>query len=77
MAFGQVVRKLRLEQGLSQEELAHQSGYHRNYIGILERGEKSASLEAIFSLAGALAVAPSLLMSLTETITGRQFPKTS
>jgi transcriptional regulator with XRE-family HTH domain len=62
------VRRLRIYKGLSQEELAFQSGYHRNYIGILERGEKSASLAAIFNIAGALSTKPSRLLRLAEGI---------
>jgi transcriptional regulator with XRE-family HTH domain len=51
---------------MSQEELAHVSGYHRNYIGILERGEKSPSLRTLFNLAGALTVSPSDILRRVE-----------
>jgi len=51
---------------MSQEELAHVSGYHRNYIGILERGEKSPSLRTLFNLAGALAISPSDILKRVE-----------
>ena len=64
--FGGILRALRLGQGMSQEELAHVSGYHRNYIGILERGEKSPSLRTLFNLAGALTISPSDILKRVE-----------
>lgn len=51
---------------MSQEELAHVSGYHRNYIGLLERGEKSPSLRTLFNLGGALSVRPSEILRRVE-----------
>lgn len=52
--FGQNVRRLRLAKGLSQEGLGELAGCHRNYIGIVERGERSISLAKIVSIASAL-----------------------
>jgi len=52
--FGQALRERRKEQGLTQEELAFQSGYHPTYIGQLERGAKNPSLRTIMSLASTL-----------------------
>lgn len=40
-AFGDVLREIRLRQGVSQESLAHASGYHRTYIGQLERPKRA------------------------------------
>ena len=42
--FGQNVRKLRVEGGLSQEQLADKAGLHRTYIGMIERAEKNITL---------------------------------
>jgi transcriptional regulator with XRE-family HTH domain len=60
--FGRTLRDLRLERGLSQEKLAEMAGVHRNYVGILERGVQSASLDAICKLARALKVRPAALL---------------
>ena len=49
--YGQAVRKVRLEQGLSQEELADRCGLHRTYISDVELGKRNISLENIERIA--------------------------
>ncbi|MCY4020998.1 MAG: helix-turn-helix transcriptional regulator [Chloroflexi bacterium] len=65
-SFGSSVRKRRLQLGLSQEKLAFRCGSHRNYIGEIERGEKSPSLHIIFALAEALEMEASALIRMAE-----------
>jgi len=60
------LRELREKQEYSQDGFAHHTGYHRNYIGQLERGEKSPSLTALFNLASALGLKASQLLQLVE-----------
>lgn len=52
--YGSVVRSLRRERHMSQEELAHQSGLHRTYITDIERGARNVSLRNIIRIAEAL-----------------------
>ena len=52
--FGKRVRQLRIEQGLSQEELAHRCGFYRTYIGMVERAERSITLCNVFKIAEGL-----------------------
>jgi len=66
--FGQVLKQLRKERGLSQEELGFESGYHRTYISQLERGKKSPSLQTIFQLAKALKMEPSEIVERIQTL---------
>lgn len=54
--FGRKVAKLRKLQGISQEELAERCGIHRTYIGAIERGEKSPTLNTIEKIANGLNV---------------------
>lgn len=54
--FGEVVRELRKERNLSQEELADKAEVHRTYVGMIERGERNITLENIQKLAKALNV---------------------
>jgi len=49
--FGNKVRQLRNEKGWSQEELAYKSGFHRTYIGMVERAERNISLKNIAIIA--------------------------
>lgn len=52
--YGTVVREIRRERHISQEELAHLSGLHRTYITDIERGARNVSLRNIIRIAGAL-----------------------
>lgn len=61
-AFGQRVRELRHQVGLSQEALAHEAGLDRTYVGSVERGERNISLDNIWLLADTLGVPPSRLI---------------
>ena len=57
---------------MSQDDLGAKSGYHRTYIGLLERGEKGPSLRTIFNLAKALNVAPSVMVKAAENLVGKR-----
>ena len=52
-AFGLRVRQLRDQLAISQEELSFITGFHRTYIGMIERGERNISLAnmAVFAKA--------------------------
>lgn len=52
--FGKVIKRLRLEKGLSQERLGEISRLHRNYIGAIERAERTPSIVSADRLARAL-----------------------
>jgi ribosome-binding protein aMBF1 (putative translation factor) len=55
-AFAQVVRKHREARGLSRAVLAESAGLHQTYIGLLEREQRSPSLDTAASIANALEV---------------------
>jgi transcriptional regulator with XRE-family HTH domain len=65
--LGRVLAEVRRERGLSQEELGHRTGVHRNYIGGIERGERSPSVETIAVLADELEVSLGELFARAES----------
>jgi transcriptional regulator with XRE-family HTH domain len=65
-AFGVVLQEIRRDRKLSQEQLGFDSGYHRNYIGLLERGLKSPSLSTIMDIAETLQVSAAEMMKRVE-----------
>lgn len=56
--FGQRVKALRAARGWTQEQLGRASGLDPKHIGVIERGKKSSSFDAVEKLAAALRVDP-------------------
>lgn len=72
--FGQRLRELRKQVGISQEALAHQAGLDRSYVGGVERGEYNISLLNICLLADALSVPPYELLRFPDKLERRARP---
>jgi transcriptional regulator with XRE-family HTH domain len=60
--FGERVRALRKQTGLSQEAFAAKCGLDRTYISGIERGKRNVSLRNIQIIARALGISMSQLM---------------
>lgn len=65
-AFGKIIKQLRQEQGLSQQELADYSEVDRSYISDLERGRYNPTIQTIFKLSEILKVKPHDLIALVD-----------
>jgi transcriptional regulator with XRE-family HTH domain len=59
---GTNIRRLRLDQGLSQEQLAGKAGINRAYLSTVENGKRNVSIDNIIALANALVVDPRRLL---------------
>ena len=68
MAFGIVIRRLRKEQLLSQEELSRISSLDRGFISQLERGKQKPTIITIFELAAALNVSATRILNETDLL---------
>ena len=53
---GRNVRRIRVAQGLTQEEFAAKSGFSQQYISDLERGLRNPTVVSLYELAQALGV---------------------
>jgi len=71
-AFGQVLKDLRTERGLSQQQLALDSELDRTYISLLERGLRQPTLSTIFQLAEVLKSSPSDIVVRVEKVMRRK-----
>ena len=60
--FGKRVRALRIEKGLSQEDLAELSNLDRTYISSLERGHRNVALKNLAAISSALGISISTLL---------------
>ena len=65
-AFGRVLRRLRLEAGMTQEELGLDADLQRKFISLLELGEKQPTITSVFKLAAALRIKPGKMIALTD-----------
>ena len=71
----EVIAEHRQAQGLTYEQLADKAGIHRTTIGLLERNERSPSLQVAIQLASALGLELSEILSRAEAIASGKTPK--
>lgn len=64
--FGDVLRGLRKEAGLGQEQLAVRAGLAPNRIGEIERAAVDPALSRLWTVARALGLAPSAILRRVE-----------
>ena len=67
-AFGKVLREVRVEAGLTQEQLGLEADLRRTFVSLLELGEQQPTLTTITKLAEALNMKPSALISRFEEL---------
>jgi len=67
-AFGRLLRELREERGLSQSQLALDSGLDQTFVSLLERGRRQPSLITMFALCDALDVAPETVVRRLSSV---------
>ncbi len=75
VAFGKVLRRLRTEAGVTQEQFGFDADLRRSYVSILELGQQQPSLTTILKIAAALRLPASELMSLVEQEIVQHQPK--
>lgn len=63
--FGERIKQLRLKNNMSQEKLSFAAGFHRTYIGMIERGERNISLTNMAVFAKVFEINLSELLDLT------------
>jgi transcriptional regulator with XRE-family HTH domain len=61
-ALGARLRALRVDRGMTQEDLAGAAGLHISYVGQIERGERNLSYKNLLRLARGLGVKPASLV---------------
>ena len=69
-AFGQVLRRVRKEVGLTQEQLSFAADIERNFVSLIERGVNQPTIRVLFKLADALGTTPSQMLLEVETNLG-------
>ena len=65
-AVGSVLRRLRKENGLSQEVLSKLAGLPRSHLSMIETGAKQANFETLWRIANALDIPPNKLVKYIE-----------
>jgi len=72
--FGERIRLLRLQQGMSQEQLALSAHMNTSYLGQLERGTKNPTLRTLNKIASGLQMTvEELITEKSEVTTGQIF----
>lgn len=64
--LGDELRKARNACGLTQEELAFKAGVSRNYVSLLELGEKSPTVQTLLRICKSLGIRASTIIARIE-----------
>ena len=64
--FGEVLKELRNEAGISQENLAYESELDRSFISMLERGLRMPTIATLFQISVPLKKAPNEILKMVE-----------
>lgn len=64
--MGAVIRRLRKERGLSQEDVAFESGVDRSFLSHIERGLQQPSISILFRIAEVLGTPASTILAEAE-----------
>jgi len=76
-AFGQALRDVRQQTGISQEQLGLDAGFDRTFISLIERGMQSPSIRTVVRLAAVLGIPPSEIVRRMETLLHQPRPPRS
>jgi transcriptional regulator with XRE-family HTH domain len=66
--IGATIKLLRLEAGLTQEQLAHEVGINTSEVSLLENGKRNPKWETMKRLASGLGVSCARLVGLAEML---------
>ena len=64
--MGQRIRELRLENGLSQQQLAHEIGVTQNTISQYEKGTAKTSIDVLIKLASVFNASTDYILGLKD-----------
>jgi len=73
-AFGDEMRKARLQKEMSQMDLYKATGLDRTFISDLERGIQAPSIATLFRVAKGVGIEPEVLIERTRTSRFFAFP---
>lgn len=59
--FGEKLRRIRKEKGITQEELSFRSSLNKNYLSDVERGSRNISIQSVEKIAKGLEISPAEL----------------
>lgn len=60
--FGERLQRVRKSKGITQEELAVKLSMHKNYVGLIERGERNPTVRTLYKISKALKVTASEIL---------------
>ena len=63
-----MLRRVRKEVGLTQEQLSLEAEVERNFVSLIERGVNQPTIRVLFKLAKALGTTPSQMLLEVETM---------